>query len=119
MGLRKLDEDQIIPLTPPEFHILLALAGRPLYGYAIIEDCHADSEGAVRIGASTMYTALKRLLRARWIEESHRARGAGSSHDRRIYKLTENGWQVLAWETDRLRRAANLAATRLRSAKKP
>jgi len=50
------------PLTTPVFHILLALAGQERHGYGIILDIAARTDGQVRVGTGTLYTALKRLL---------------------------------------------------------
>ncbi len=113
MSKRPLNEDHVIPLTPPEFHLLLALAGRPLSGYGIMQECEVDSEGLVQPGSGTIYPALKRFSRNGWVTEEQRGPGRGSHHDRIVYTLTDTGRLVLSWEADRLRRAANLAEHRL------
>lgn len=50
------------PLSPQVFQILLSLAGQDLHGYAIIQDIADRTDGRLRLTASTLYAALKRLL---------------------------------------------------------
>ena len=52
--------DQLLPLRPVEFHILLSLAGGKRHGYGIIQDIQARGEASVPdVGA--MYRALARM----------------------------------------------------------
>jgi DNA-binding PadR family transcriptional regulator len=60
-------------LSPQVFHILLALADQDLHGYAIVQDVAARTDGEVRLTASTLYAALKRLLDDGWIVELDKA----------------------------------------------
>ena len=54
----------IPPLTTPVFQILLSLVDRELHGYAIIQDIAERTDGELRLTASTLYAAVKRLLDA-------------------------------------------------------
>lgn len=56
--------EEVIPLTPQAFYILLALAEKPMYGYGIIQQCEADSRANIDFDTGGMYRALKRL--ANW-----------------------------------------------------
>ncbi len=84
-------------LTAAEFHVLLAVLGGAQHGYAIMREVEALSEGQVRIGPGTLYTAIKRLADARLIEECE-----PETERRRCYRLTRKGRQVAAEETQRL-----------------
>jgi hypothetical protein len=40
--------DELLPLPPATFHILLALTGEDRHGYAIIQDVEARTGGELR-----------------------------------------------------------------------
>jgi DNA-binding PadR family transcriptional regulator len=50
-----------------ELHILLALAEGDRHGYAIMQKVSQDTNGRIRLGAGTLYGAIKRLTAARLI----------------------------------------------------
>jgi DNA-binding PadR family transcriptional regulator len=91
-------------LTPIQFHILAALVDTPRHGYAIMREAEARSSGAVKVGAGTLYTALRRMLEDGLIEEVDRPpRGDGSDDERRrYYRLTAQGLASLKAEARRL-----------------
>ena len=92
-----------LPLPPATFHILLALAGGELHGYAIMKDVAARSDGTVRLGPGTLYGALKRLLEAGLVEEcGERADPERGDERRRYYRLTHLGLSVARAEAGRL-----------------
>lgn len=92
-----------LPLPPATFHILLALAGGELHGYAIMKGVAARSEGTVRLGPGTLYGALKRLLEAGLVEEGgERADPQRGDERRRYYRLTPLGLSVARAEARRL-----------------
>ena len=97
------DPRRFLPLTPQQFHILLALTDGHLHGYAIIRDIADRTGGSLRLGTGTLYTALARLEALALVEESDR-RAAPSEDDqrRRYYRLTPAGKAVLRAETRRL-----------------
>ncbi|HJR41769.1 MAG TPA: PadR family transcriptional regulator [Gemmatimonadaceae bacterium] len=100
----------IPPLTTPVFQILLSLVDRELHGYAIIQDIAERTEGEVRLTASTLYAAVKRLLDAGLIEElAHRPRGAKDDPRRRYYRITRHGLTAARAEARRLERLAAMA----------
>jgi DNA-binding PadR family transcriptional regulator len=97
------DPRRFLPLTPQQFHILLALTDGPLHGYAIIRDIADRTEGSLRLGTGTLYTALARLEALALVEESdRRAAPSEDDHRRRYYRLTPAGKAVLRAETRRL-----------------
>lgn len=95
--------ESFLPLPPPTFHILLALADREMHGYAIMKDVADRSDGAVRLGPGTLYGALKRLLEAKLVEEcGERADPERGDERRRYYQLTALGVAVARAEARRL-----------------
>jgi DNA-binding PadR family transcriptional regulator len=97
------------PLTTPVFHILLSLAdGGDLHGYAIIQDIGTRTDGEVRLTASTLYAAVKRLLDAGLIAEVD-APGETGGAPRRCYRITRAGRQLAQREAERLARAVAMA----------
>lgn len=98
------------PLPPAWFHLLLALTGCELHGYALMKAVAEESGGRVRLGPGTLYGALKRLLDLRLIEESgHRPDPELDDERRRYYRLTGQGRQVLGAEAARHAHLVSLA----------
>jgi DNA-binding PadR family transcriptional regulator len=98
-----------------EYHVLLALASGPLYGYAIKDAVAVESDGTLTPRAGSLYRVLARLMTARLVAEVAPA-GESSSHPglaRRYYALTAAGRRALTAEAERLRRTAAVAERRL------
>jgi DNA-binding PadR family transcriptional regulator len=105
--------EEMIPLTPTVFHILLALADRELHGYGIMKQVAADTRDRMQMGPGTLYGSIKRMLAADLIEESdERPDPILDDERRRYYRLTRFGRKVLAEEMDRLSSALVVAAER-------
>ena len=104
------DLQQLLPLTPAVFFILLALADGEKHGYAIMRDVSSLSENKVRMGPGTLYTSIQRLLDLSHIEETE-GMGTPSEHEgrRRYYRLTRTGRAVLAAEVSRMESVVLLA----------
>jgi DNA-binding PadR family transcriptional regulator len=90
------------PLREPTFYILLSLAPRPRHGYAILKDVSFLSEDRITLSTSTLYTALKRLLERGWIRREDDPNAGDSERERKFYRLTDLGQQVLEAEVGRL-----------------
>ena len=103
--------DQLLPLTPAAFEILLALGDEPLHGYAILQAVEARVGSILPLQTGTLYRALARLLEDGLIAEVADAGGAGDTR-RRVYRLTPRGRQVASQEARRL--ADQVAAARAR-----
>ncbi|MFL5616713.1 MAG: PadR family transcriptional regulator [Gemmatimonadaceae bacterium] len=98
------------PVSTQVFHILLSLADDDLHGYAIIQDVATRTGGEVKLTASTLYAAVKRLLESGWIEErSTRPPGATDDPRRRYYRLTRLGREAARAEARRLDQLAAMA----------
>lgn len=92
-----------LPLPAATFHILLALADGERHGYAIMQEAAERTEGVVRLGAGTLYGALKRLLEGGLVAEGgERADPAMGDERRRYYRLTPLGLAVARAEARRL-----------------
>lgn len=104
------------PLSSLEYHVLLALAGRTLYGYAIKEAVAAESGGALQPRAGSLYRVLARLMVRGFVQEAS-PKAPADPHpglERKYYALTELGRGALRAEAARQREAARLAERRLR-----
>lgn len=98
-------------MREPTFLILTALAGPPVHGYGIMRQVEALSEGRVKLGAGTLYTALDRLTAEGLATVDREERVDGRV--RRYYRLTEQGGSALHERTVQLQRSAAAAAERL------
>ena len=67
--------EDLIPLTPAVFNILLALADGEKHGYGIMLEVEANTHGQITMGPGTLYGSIKRMLKANLIEESDARRG--------------------------------------------
>ena len=105
---------KFLPLNPATLHILLALAGEDLHGYAIMQEVSRQSEGRYKLGPGTLYDNLQRLLSQALILE--RGRDTGDSR-RRYYRLTALGRGVLAAEISRLESMIRAAKLHLQTAR--
>jgi DNA-binding PadR family transcriptional regulator len=101
------------PLTPAMFHVLLALAGDDLHGYAILKEVELRTAGKVRLSTGTLYGIIKRLLAEGLIIE-RRSRPAEAEDDerRRYYRLTPEGREVAAAEAQRMDEVLSIARAR-------
>jgi DNA-binding PadR family transcriptional regulator len=95
------DPERYLPLTPPVFQVLLALADGEKHGYAILKEVETRTDGAVRLSTGTLYAIIKRLLIDGAIEETA-SRIDGDDERRRYYRLTPFGRKVAAAEASRM-----------------
>ena len=102
--------DDLLPLQPATFHILMALAEEDRHGYAIIQDIAVRTDGAIKLSAGTLYRSLQRMLDDGLIEETE-DRPAPDEDDerRRYYRITKFGQTVARAETSRLQDLVRLA----------
>jgi DNA-binding PadR family transcriptional regulator len=104
----------LLPLTPPVFHILLALAEEERHGYGIMQDVARQTDGALQLGPGTLYGCLKRMLAAGLVEESgERPDLALDDERRRYYRMTPLGKRIVRAEAKRLAGAVTVALARL------
>lgn len=97
-------------LRPVEFHILLALAGEELHGYAILQQVTRLTDGELALEPGTLYRALHRMLADGWIAEASRRPAPDVDDERRkYYRLTPLGRRIASAEADRLWRLVAVA----------
>jgi DNA-binding PadR family transcriptional regulator len=101
----------MMPLTPAVFHVLLALTGGQLHGYAILKDVERQTGGAMRMGPGTLYGTLQRMMEQGLVEE---AAGPARPVDerRRYYQLTRAGRAALKSEVERMETLVRAARAR-------
>ena len=99
------------PLSEPVLLILMSLVNEPRHGYALIKDIETLSNGRVRLSTGTLYGALHRLLKDRWIA---RFKQEDKSREKQAYKLTPTGRRQLELELDRMKQLTRTATDRLR-----
>lgn len=103
----------MLPLTPAVFHILLALADGEKHGYSIMQEVADITDGAVRMGPGTLYGSIKRMLDTGLIEETdERPDPELDDERRRYYRLTPFGRRVAQAEADRLAALLNVATSK-------
>lgn len=109
-GDERRSAEELLPLTPAVFHILLALADGEKHGYAIMQEIGARTDGAMRLGPGTLYGSIQRMLKDGLIVEAQER--AGTTHGeerRRYYRLTSFGLRVLRAEARRLEQLVRIA----------
>ena len=105
---RASDTSSSKPLKPAVFHILLALAARDNYGYAVMQAVRRASDGHVTLSPGSFYRHLARLIEERLVLELTERRAGDDPRRGSYYRLTAAGHGVLAAERRRL--AALVAA---------
>jgi DNA-binding PadR family transcriptional regulator len=104
--------DDLLPLPPATFHILLAVAEGERHGYAIIQDVEARTDGELRLSAGTLYRSVARMVEQGLIVEVARRRTAADDERRRYYRITPFGTAVARAEMRRLAQLLRLARAR-------
>jgi len=105
------DVNDLLPLTPAVFHILLALSDGKKHGYAIMQEVSDITEGQITMGPGTLYGSIKRMLAANLIEETD-APEDDDDPRRRYYQMTEFGGHVADAEARRLDTLVQVAKRR-------
>jgi DNA-binding PadR family transcriptional regulator len=101
------------PLSPTVFHILLSLGEGERHGYALKREIALRTGGALTLGPGVLYGTINKLLELGLIEESG-ARPAPHLDDerRRYYRITPHGRKVAQAEAARMRELVRLTAER-------
>lgn len=112
-----MDGTEVGGMSTLEYHVLLALAGGPLHGYALKDAVATESGGALAPRAGSMYRVVARLITAGLVSETAPDASAPPHPGlaRKPYALTPRGRAALAAETRRLKAAAAMAERRLRA----
>jgi len=102
------DPNDLLPLSPAMFHVLVALADGDNHGYAIMKEVESLTNGTVRLSTGTLYGIIKRLLSEGLIREISVHSAAGDER-RRSYALTAFGKDVARAEAARLAQTIAIA----------
>jgi DNA-binding PadR family transcriptional regulator len=106
--------EELLPLRPVVFQVLLSLAEGERHGYAIVHDIAERSSARLQIEPGNLYRHLKFMLDEGLIEESDRRPVVGKDDERRrYYRMTRFGRQVALAEAARLEAVADDARARL------
>jgi DNA-binding PadR family transcriptional regulator len=98
-----------LPLSPPVFHVLLALGDRAMHGYAIMQAFEAKTGGTESILPGTLYATIARMVEAQLIEEPSEPPEDSTDRRRRYYRVTDYGREVARAESARLARLLEVA----------
>lgn len=98
-----------LPLSPPVFHVLLALGDRAMHGYAIMQAFETKTGGSESILPGTLYATIARMVDAELIEELPEPPEDSTDRRRRYYRVTDYGRQVARAESARLARLLEVA----------
>lgn len=104
------EPEELLPLTPAVFHILLALADSERHGYGIMQEVTLRTDGKIHMGPGTLYGSIKRMIGDGLIEESgERPDPRLDDERRRYYRLTNFGQRVAEAEAERLAALVRIA----------
>ncbi|HUF75770.1 MAG TPA: helix-turn-helix transcriptional regulator [Longimicrobiales bacterium] len=99
--------EELLPLHPHDFRILMALAEGPSYGTEIVRGIEA-AEGGAKLYPANLFRRVRDLLQRGLLEE---CRAPADADPRRTYvRLTGRGRQVAQAEASRLRDLVREAA---------
>ena len=96
--------------------VLAALAGGPAHGYAVIQEIRRRSGGAFDLPEGTIYPALHRLERQKWISADWKL--SENKQRVRVYRLTATGKKQLLSERSRWEQLSDAIAGVLSPAKR-
>lgn len=101
------------PLSPPVYHVLLALGDEVLHGYGIMRRFDELTGGVDQLLPGTLYATLARMVDLGLIEEARAPSGDQSGGpSRRHYRVTARGRALARTESERLRRLVDVARRR-------
>ena len=102
--------DELLPLTPPMFEVLIALADGEKHGYAILKEVARRTDGRISLSPGTLYAIVRRFVSDGVIAESdERPDPALDDERRRYYRLTDFGRNVAVAEARRMETALGMA----------
>ena len=110
MSTRDPNAEDLLPLPPAVFHILVALAEGDRHGYSIMQDVASRTDGKLKMSPGTLYGSIKRMLQDGLIVEvDERPDPDDDDERRRYYRLTSFGRRVAAADAVRLQKVLSQA----------
>jgi DNA-binding PadR family transcriptional regulator len=102
--------DELLPLTPAMFEVLIALADGEKHGYAVLKEVARRTDGRITLSPGTLYAIVRRFVNEGVIAESDaRPDPALDDERRRYYRLTDFGRDVARAEARRMETALGMA----------
>src|SRR4026208_1818454 len=91
--------DELLPLTPAMFEVLIALADGEKHGYAVLKEVERRTDGKLSLSPGTLYAIIRRFVSDGIVAESdERPDAALDDERRRYYRLTELGRRAASAE---------------------
>lgn len=113
MAKQKPNPEDLLPLPPAVFHILLSLGDGERHGYALKREIARRTDGQLTLGAGVLYGSISKMLAQGLIEESdERPDPHLDDERRRYYRVTPFGRKVAQAEAARMRGLVQLAMAR-------
>jgi DNA-binding PadR family transcriptional regulator len=102
--------NELTPLSPAFFHILLSLGEGERHGYALKREIALRTDGKLKLGPGMLYGSINKMRELGLIEESDDRPDAHLDDERRrYYRITSYGRKVAQAEAARMRELAQLA----------
>ena len=109
----QLQANDLTPLSPAVFHILLSLAEGERHGYALRREIALRTAGKLKLGPGVLYGSIHKMLEWDLIAESdERPDPHLDDERRRYYRITPYGRKVAQAEAARMRELVQLAAAK-------
>jgi DNA-binding PadR family transcriptional regulator len=97
------DPDDLLPLKPVVFQVLLSLVDGERHGYGIVQEIAERSSARLQLEPGNLYRTLRFMLDEELIEASDRRPPPGEDDERRrYYRISKFGQRVAAAEAARL-----------------
>jgi DNA-binding PadR family transcriptional regulator len=114
---KRVSAEELLPLAPAVFHILLSLGEGERHGYALKREIAQRTGGKLTLGAGVLYGSISKMLSQGLIEESDdRPDPHLDDERRRYYRITAFGRKVAQAEAARMRTLVDLASVRFKHA---
>ncbi len=94
---------EFLPLSARDFYILFFLAQGERHGYGLVKAIDAHSDGAVRLDPANLYRGIQRLVATGLVADGPCRATGDSPRERRYYRITELGREVVAADAVRMR----------------
>jgi DNA-binding PadR family transcriptional regulator len=110
----ELTVQDLLPLPPAVFHMLLLLSEGERHGYALKREMAKQTKGKLNPGPGVLYGSINKMLEQGLIVESEE-RPASHLDDerRRYYRITPLGRKVAQAEAVRMRQLVEMAKVNL------
>jgi DNA-binding PadR family transcriptional regulator len=97
------DPEDLLPLKPVVFQVLLSLVDGERHGYGIVQEIAERSSARLQLEPGNLYRTLRFMLDEELIEASDRRPPPGEDDERRrYYRISKFGQRVAAAEAARL-----------------